>query len=200
MHAYLIVGKNNQKIESEIEKIVEDKKARKIGFELKKITDVRELSKFTSLATSDRTIIVINNFNEASTDAQNAFLKELEEPQESLTYVLTAQSQDSVLPTISSRCQLIEVSGKPEINKDELDKATKFLDMKKGERLREISKITKREDALNLVNSIVFVLHEQLKKNPHLVKATEIAIETTKRIEANGNVQLQLTNLVIYLN
>jgi len=198
MHAYLITGYDKEKIESEIVKLIEGGGIRRLGFNLKKILDVRELSKFTNLSLNEKSAIVIENIDEASTDAQNAFLKNLEEPQENLIYILTAKSQDSVLPTIASRCQVIEIGGGgavPEV--EAVQSVENFLNSKEGERLKEISKITKREEAAEFMKTVIFVLHKRLLTDPKLVYSVELAVETLRRLEANGNVQIQLTNFAI---
>ncbi len=198
MHAYLITGYNKQKIEEKIDSLIEKNESRRLGFELKKIADVRELGKFVNLTVAEKSAMVIENIDEASSDAQNAFLKNLEEPQENLIYILTASSSDSVLPTILSRCQLIEVADqKPDPEEESIKNTENFLDMTIGERLKEASKITKREDAALFMQTIIFVLHRRLKENQNLVETTELALETLKKIEANGNVSLQLTNFAI---
>jgi DNA polymerase-3 subunit delta' len=46
-------------------------------------------------------------------NASNAFLKTLEEPPETSHFILIAPDRDSVLPTISSRCQILSFSPLP---------------------------------------------------------------------------------------
>lgn len=198
MHAYLITGFNRQKKEEEITKLIKESSSLRLGFELKKIADVRELNKFVSLSLAQKSAIVIEDVHYASHDAQNAFLKSLEEPQENLIYILTASSQDSVLPTILSRCQLIETR-EPEvqIEKEMLETVNKFLRFPEGEKLKEVSKITKREEAIEFMKNIILVLHRRLKEDTSQVHSIELAGLTLKRLEANGNVAIQLTNFVI---
>ncbi len=54
-------------------------------------------------------VVLINNAEMASQEAQNALLKILEEPPSSCLFILTAISVKSVLPTISSRARAITV-------------------------------------------------------------------------------------------
>lgn len=51
-------------------------------------------------------IIIIREAELLSEEASNAFLKILEEPNSKTIYFLIAQSEDSLLPTIKSRCQI----------------------------------------------------------------------------------------------
>ncbi|MDF1535702.1 MAG: DNA polymerase III subunit delta' [bacterium] len=50
---------------------------------------------------------IVDDANTMNANASNAFLKTLEEPPETSHFVLIAPDRDSVLPTISSRCQTL---------------------------------------------------------------------------------------------
>ncbi len=56
-----------------------------------------------------RRIVIIEGAHRMTTEAQNALLKMLEEPPADTLFILTATSKHSVLPTIYSRSQHIEV-------------------------------------------------------------------------------------------
>ena len=77
------------------------------------IDSVRQIIEFFHLKTPGkgaiRRIVLIENAQTMSLEAQNALLKILEEPNDDSIFILTADSARNVLPTIASRCQLIEV-------------------------------------------------------------------------------------------
>jgi DNA polymerase-3 subunit delta' len=54
-------------------------------------------------------LVLINQANLLSQEGQNALLKSIEEPQDNTVFIFTAPSDNSVLPTISSRVQKITV-------------------------------------------------------------------------------------------
>lgn len=198
MHAYLITNNDTSILNDSVTKLVTKLKARKLEFKIDKIADVRELGKFTKLSLNEKTAIVISNFDELGEEAQNAFLKALEEPQEKLTYVLTAKNVNNVLPTILSRCEILEITNKQSGNQltdEEREQVKEFLDAKAGERMKIISKITKRDVAIEFINNILLLGHETAADNQWLV--IDEALKTLKNLKANGNVQLQLTNFVI---
>lgn len=56
---------------------------------------------------SDYKVYILNNFDEATTQAQNKILKTLEEPPHNVVFILTCVSSGAVLPTISSRVKTI---------------------------------------------------------------------------------------------
>jgi DNA polymerase-3 subunit delta' len=76
-----------------------------------KIEQVRELERQTALAPYEakyRTPLLLR-FHEATPAAQNALLKTLEEPPAQVVLLLTADSADRLLPTIVSRCQVLNL-------------------------------------------------------------------------------------------
>lgn len=56
---------------------------------------------------SDYKVYILNNFDEATIQAQNKILKTLEEPPRNVVFVLTCVSSVAVLPTITSRVKMI---------------------------------------------------------------------------------------------
>ncbi|MGB9674286.1 MAG: DNA polymerase III subunit delta' [Anaerolineales bacterium] len=74
-----------------------------------KVDQIRELQHRLSLAPYEARyrIALLLNFERANPSAANALLKTLEEPPERVILLLTADSPDSLLPTIVSRCEVI---------------------------------------------------------------------------------------------
>lgn len=75
------------------------------------IDTIRAISRFLRLKTPGdkpvRRVILIEDSNFLSPEAQSALLKMLEEPNADSLFILTAPSELSLLPTIVSRCQRI---------------------------------------------------------------------------------------------
>ena len=71
------------------------------------IDQIRELYEKTK--TGRRQVIIIRDANNLGREAQNAFLKLLEEPPENVSFILTAPSPQSVLATIQSRVTSIQI-------------------------------------------------------------------------------------------
>ncbi len=57
-----------------------------------------------------KTVIIITGIDTMRKESANAFLKLLEEPSDSVLFILTASKTDQLLPTIISRCQHIRLS------------------------------------------------------------------------------------------
>jgi DNA polymerase III subunit delta' len=97
--------------------------------------DILEYPQGKSLATSDsksilenaikkpmianKKIIIINNIDISSEEAQNKLLKTLEEPPKDVIFLATAQNLDKVLPTIQSRLVKKQVLS---LKKDKIEK------------------------------------------------------------------------------
>lgn len=58
-------------------------------------------------------VAILRRFHEANLAAANALLKTLEEPAPDVVLILTAESSDSLLPTIVSRCQPLHLRPLP---------------------------------------------------------------------------------------
>jgi prefoldin subunit 5 len=193
MHAYLLVNPTSSFVGEKIKEIAPD--ARTIHFSLEKIADTRELVRQTNMAFAKKTAYVLDNFDAASTEAQNAFLKRLEEPADDLLFFLIAKNESRVLPTIASRCEIVRMT-RNKVKIDESDNALSFINSKTPDRFAEISKITKREDAVVFLEKLINSLHKNL---PNGAKNLELADETLARINQNANPTLQLTRLAIGL-
>jgi DNA polymerase III delta prime subunit len=200
MHAYLVVGRNKNKKDKEVQKLLKKHKSKAIEYSLESIGSVRDLARFTKLSLSEKTAILVKEIDNASHPALNAFLKNLEEPQENLIYILTASTVHSVLPTIASRCQLIKVA------EEKSDRATimlskNFIESGVGERLIAIDKIRSRDAAIDFINSFIEGLHQIIvSENDNykkLAKSAEITQDTLEALKENGNVTLQLTHFAI---
>ena len=76
-----------------------------------KVEQVREVQKFLSLKPylSAYKIVLFLRFQEANANAQNALLKTLEEAPGYAILLLTADNVEQLLPTISSRCEILRL-------------------------------------------------------------------------------------------
>ena len=199
MHAYIVLGKNN---EDKVKELINKTSSKPYEFSIEKIEMVRELSQFMKLSLSEKTAIVIREIDKASIEGQNAFLKNLEEPQKNIIFVLTAKQEFGVLQTILSRCQIIRVKDAMHIPKNE--NAQEFLNLSSGEKLSLISNLKKREEALEFLEDFIHNEHKLLTaKGEGLNRVAahlKIAQSTYDNLNSNGNVTLQLTNFVVQLD
>jgi DNA polymerase III delta prime subunit len=209
MHAYLLIGRRGERLDKEVEKLSQVLRASLIKFPLVKIEDVRSLNSLTSLKVGSPEVIYISDIEAATHAAQNAFLKSLEEPQENLYYILSSSSIHKVLPTIVSRCQIIQVKSEMEITRSAALKVKskileEFIRLTIAERLVFIDKFKKREEGIKFLNELILFWHNMLVEingdSLKLAHNLKRALRCTAALKANGNVLLQLTNFVININ
>lgn len=182
MHAFLLI--NFDPIE-----FAKKENAKVIPFELQKIEDTRNLKKLVKFSFAEKTAIVINDIDKITTEAANAFLKNLEEPNRNLIYILTASNLNNVLPTIISRCEIIK---SPITKSNPLrghQSPITSVNYKNALNLKD------RDEAIKFVENLLFSDYEKRE-----FKNMENYLNTIQNLKANGNVSLQMTNLVVRMN
>jgi hypothetical protein len=99
------------------------------------IRDAQEAVKY-GVANAERLVVVIHAAERCTREAANAFLKTLEEPPNGVCFILMTNNLSSILPTIRSRCQLIDF---PVISSEKIEKylADKFDKSEKKEVLEK---------------------------------------------------------------
>lgn len=119
-----------------------------------KINSIRDIKKFVSFNFDDISyrIILISDAHKMNTEAQNALLKNLEEPPPGILFILTTPFKDQLLPTIVSRCWHIDFCPlMPELIEEIL---LKYFDVNEFQ-ARKVSSFANGSvsEAINLINS-----------------------------------------------
>lgn len=73
------------------------------------IDTIRSLYTETRGASRERQVVIIDDADRMSVPAQNAFLKLLEEPGQSVHFILTSHHPERLLPTVRSRSRVVRV-------------------------------------------------------------------------------------------
>lgn len=176
MHAFLLI--NSDPVD-----FAKKQNAKIIPFTLQKIEDSKELKKLVKFSFSEKTAIVINDIDQATTETANAFLKNLEEPTKNIIYILTTKNLSGVLPTIISRCEIIRVQGLGiRVQKEKLN-------------YKDALNIKDRDEAIKFVEDLLLIDHQNKVFNN-----MENYLKTIRGLKLNGNVSLQLANLVVTMN
>lgn len=109
--------------------------ADKVGGTLK-IDQVRELQRVLALRPYEARyrVAILRRFQEANPATQNAILKTLEEPASSVVIILTVEKIEQILPTILSRCQVLNLRPLPteqvtKVLKSQFDNDAKQLEL-----------------------------------------------------------------------
>ena len=150
------------------------------------IDEVREIRRFIALGQS----VILKDAHNLTDEAQNALLKTLEEPPENVHIVLLAQNIDFLLPTITSRCQIIELPTPDTVltteEQIELEKILSWIeesDFKNG--FAWAKDHADRKNAIELIDKLL------------TTKPSRQLFEAKKYLLANTNVRLTLENLFL---
>ncbi len=181
MHAFLVINSDPLLVATKMN-------AKVIEHNIQKIEDVRELNKLTKFSFPVKTAFVIRDIDNITIEAANAFLKNLEEPNLNVIYILTATNLSNVLPTILSRCEVVKSK------KDGFLKEVKHLNYKDALNIKD------RVEAIKFVEDFLVYLESKLVQKHDLVHACESCLITIRNLKDNGNVSLQLANFVVKMS
>jgi len=204
---------------------------------------IRRLYNDTKTKTTKKRIFIIDYAQRMTHQAQNAFLKLLEEPNSGIHFILVSDSTSKLLPTITSRVQNIPIK---QINDSQSIELLNLLG-EKNEKKRsqmlfianglpaELTRLSSdgeyfekrvnmvrdarellrgdlyskllliqlykddRQSVLLLLNDSVNILQKSFVENPknETIKHIDSLLMAYQRIEANGNIRLCLTQMVI---
>ena len=127
MHSFLVVTKDKNKASSYISNFLKKEGIDLIDINLyifekaMGITDVRNIQKKIVLRPfrGKTKAFVLKVYEGITVEAQNALLKVLEEPPANTLIIIATQKKESILPTIISRCKIVELEQSNLILSDE---------------------------------------------------------------------------------
>ncbi|MBP7967413.1 hypothetical protein KAZ66_04005 [Candidatus Woesebacteria bacterium] len=159
------------------------------------IEQIRLLKKELLIASHER-LVVIYDFQTAKTEAQNAFLKTLEDQTEKTQFIICSNHVGLILPTILSRCQIenIASTSTKAVDEDMMhivdailgDQNYSFL----NEKTLQVSTI---EDAKVLFQNILCVLHKKIIEGNVLAAYLAQEALTLSSLLTTNNLNPQLT-------
>ncbi|WP_333576168.1 AAA family ATPase, partial [Faecalibacillus intestinalis] len=127
----------------------------------KHIENIQETFKKSSLEGKAK-VYILKNVEKTTKEAMNALLKILEEPTEGIYAIFTTKNINRILPTIISRCQVIEL--KPD-NKEVLKEKFELLkDMKKKKIISRCQVIELKPDNKEVLKEKFELLKDMKKK------------------------------------
>lgn len=176
------------------------------------IAEIRNIQSFLSRKPmqSERNVVIIHEAQLLTRDAQQAFLKTLEEPPSNSQIYLLTQFPDQLLPTILSRVDNQTDRSLPQIDSATLPASKiifeKLLSAKVGERLTILDAADfDRPAALQFLADVEQILHQEITTGaPPLElrggRGSYDLISTTRTyLQANVNLKLALDHFAIKL-
>ena len=174
------------------------------------IEEVKDFIKemiFKPFGTSKQ-VAIIYAAEKLTPQAQNSFLKTLEESSDDTIYILCVDNEKNVLPTIYSRSKPIYIN--QGITNTEEEVKPKILDLDLVEQFEYIDSISKEKvKCLELLSEIEGYFRQELEKeikNDNINSSRAISErlkyiqETRGKINSNCNKKLVLEALLLYLN
>jgi len=151
-------------------------------------------------------VVILLQAETMTLQAQNSFLKTLEEPAANSLIILLSPGKDLLLETIQSRCQLINLKPKkiePKKDNQPMGKIFKnIIKAKLGERLKLIEPHSlNREEGISFCLNMINYLRNNKNdfSNRKRLKYLKEFEKSLKFLNYNLNVKLVLDNLVISL-
>ena len=128
-----------------------------------------------------------------SIPAQHASLKILEEHPSFIRFILHAKTSNSLLDTITSRCQVHYLYYQNTTQKTHKSLQTIFQD---------IQSITKKDQALQYLDDLIPSLRQRLKQHPNSsnLKNLRVTIQAQKMLKSNAHIQLTLHHLALTIH
>jgi DNA polymerase III delta prime subunit len=173
------------------------------------INQIREIKKISIFDENKSFLILIYHFDLADVEAQSAFIKTLEEKTEKKFIIITVENINKLLPTVTSRCQIIDLT-KRENSNDDLsinEKLIKLFQAAQNNTKLDFLNNTQiynvdSEKVLAIIKNIIIILKNKLdQRDKSTVFLIKEGLKLQRLIENNNlNPQLAIDNYLILIN
>lgn len=216
VQSYLIISRDQEKIQTYIEDFVQLHSIRPFDRELYTedktlgIEQIRLVQKkiFLRPVQGDEKLVVLI-VPDITLEGQNALLKTLEEPPLNTFFFLCVQGIESVIPTILSRCQLVLLDGAAHTHTNEEIEKTRvqLFDIQKasdGEKLFYAQTLGKsKEQAVSLLEKMILAERAtilQMDKEQHISIARLMSLQETYQQIKTSNISPRFALEVLFLS
>ncbi len=143
---------------------------------------------------AEKKMVVLVHAGNLTPDAQNALLKTLEEPEGEAIFLLGVESEDQLLPTILSRCQVVHLVGTHQQPEEKyLKEIPRLQAASMEERFQYIEKL---DDRLAFYQALVYYFRHQL---PAQLDFTKDLLESEQWVQHNVTIRAVLEYLMLKL-
>ncbi len=167
------------------------------------INQIREIKKDVVFDFSEMQLIILHDFDKASYEAQNAFLKTLEEHNSFVQFILIVKNYHKLAPTIVSRSKIVYSEKKPPLlyEKEIETELERFIKTGNLKILSSESLQTKTaENPIDIFDKIIYVFRQKLSSDK---KASTVIREIlyTKNFVNNNNLDPQwgVDHVIIFI-
>lgn len=169
------------------------------------VKQIRDIKQDLVLSTKEPRLYILKEFHKSSFEAQNAFLKTLEEHNENIHFILSINNTHNLLPTIKSRSKIVHlpVSKKTFLKDIKIENALTHL-IEKGDnsifQLVNIKTLDNDQTMRNIVYQFIYFFKKRLSYD---VSASKILSEILNAYHAfeNNHIDPQLTidHILLYI-
>lgn len=135
---------------------------------------IRRLYEQTRSRQAHKQVYVIDYAERMASQAQNAFLKLLEEPNQTTLFILVTHEPQKLLPTIHSRVQKLDL---PLITREQSEELLKNLD---------ISDATKRAQLLYMAEGLPAELTRLVQDDEYFAKGAQLVRDARELLQGNS--------------
>lgn len=166
------------------------------------INQIKEIKKSLAYNVNEPRLYVLYNFDSSSYEAQNAFLKTLEEHSPQVHFILVVSQYNNLVPTLISRSKIIvEKNSKNIVNPEidlELDKLIKNKDLKVlGSKIFQAKG---KKNPVEIFDEIIFYLQTKIEKDPKITNILrELITYRSYVLYNNVDAQNAIDHLLIYI-
>lgn len=216
MQSILIIGKK-EKTREEAKNLIKENKISKFDVDIIEteksvgIGEIRSLQKriFLKPGQSEQKAVILEAFFGMTTESQNAFLKVLEEPPANTIIIILANSLDFFLPTVLSRCNLINLEKTTKLSGEEVGENFKLLADLKNNYSKALviaqDNSKDKEAALQFLEEMMVSVHDNINNNQDFsLEELGIVLKNLQKTytiikTANVNPRFALENLFLNL-
>ncbi|MDH7476141.1 MAG: hypothetical protein QHH09_01560 [Microgenomates group bacterium] len=158
------------------------------------INQIRKIKKEIIFLLKETRLYILYNFHISSLEAQNAFLKTLEEAPNQIQFILTVDNQYQLIPTIISRSKIII------LDKFHLPLVDKNI-------VQSIDLLIKKQDLRifsiennDLINQLIIYFKNRLADDPKAAKVLKEILNVNNLIKSNNlDLRLAYDHLLIFI-
>lgn len=168
------------------------------------IDQIREIKKEIIYSLTEERLFVLYDFQSSSLEAQNAFLKTLEEAPDKIQFILVVDNQYRLIPTITSRSKtiILDKTQLPAVDKDTAEHLDELLEghTLQGQTLKGMSLGIFGLEKDNLIDQLMVYFRERLSKDPKAAKVLKEIIKVGSLIKLNNlDPRLATDHLFIFI-
>ncbi len=139
-------------------------------------------------------VVVLESAHKLTREAQNALLKILEEPPNQAVILLGAASTSALLPTILSRCQIVQLEDAVEEDSKFFDQIASLIGKSEAERFAFIEKLEEKEVFLD---AMVAYFRQKMIADPSKYQFAQKLLQAEEWKESNVNIRAILEYLML---